>query len=1102
MPKFFNDASGRRILPIALALVFLLLIVFSGVAPSQEEGADKDRIIRQIVYNYIQVGADQYVKGFYDEAEKTFLMAQGYQEYLTVTERQQLEGFLVKTREAASQRKRIVETYQGIMVLLSRDQYAKAKEELEKIKDSQFLTKAEKAQIAEALQQIDAELSGARMPVAQLPIEPEPVAVEPSVVPSRRTATEEQRQIAQLYSDSMRQYRTGQLEKAREGFVKIIESGRVPQEMAKTLEGYIAKIDKSLKEKGKPTAPKEGVDRRTQTAELYKQSVELYKRGELERARAGFIKVARSGLLTQKGESNVQAYLQKIDRMLAKRTEVEVTRPEVNEPSLVGAEPATTAPGEESFIDVVNRKRNIVRSHTRAVVNDAITKAHNYVAQGDFAKAKEVVESAEVTVNTNQIHLGDELFKQYAATLTGLKEDIDRADNENIQKEEEEKRIEATEAQRKFREQMEIDRQKRIGELMKNAKVYQQQQRYEAALGQLESLLALDPRNNDALILKQTLEDMVYFKGQLEVKKEGDKQRADILLKTDESGIPYAEEITYPKNWREIVQKPTRKPDEAIGLDPADIAVYEQLDKIVDLSQLQPLMPFSEAIDVIKNSAEPPLKMVVLWRDLQANAQIEQNTQINMDGLPAVRLSAALENLLKAVSGAFAELGFVVENGVITVATVGSLPSKLETRVYDVTDLLGQPANYMSMPGMTLGGGMGGYGGGGMGGYGGGGMGGYGGGGMYGGGGGGMDMGAPYRAQDLVTLVQEAVDPDTWYDISTTGQGTIMPYPRERPKKLAVLQTREVHKKIEKLLAEMRRALGYQVAIEARYLVVSENFLEDVGLNIDWTYNLGGKWGQLSFTQGSSLGSQPDISTKVPGSLGGISPAANITGGYGSILDDLQVAFLIRATQAHTDAKSLTAPKVTVLSGETASFWVLNDVSYALPPDVTTGTSAGAYSGGGYQTSSIMQNIQRIQIGSTLNITPIITPDKKNVLLSIITELQDLLRMKTHNVEAVNANGDVAQYTVTVPETETSQVMTRVSVPDGGTLLLGGQKITAEVEKEVGVPVLSKIPVLGRLFGNRSKIKDEKILLILVKPTIILQEEREAEAIAAMESGS
>jgi general secretion pathway protein D len=73
-------------------------------------------------------------------------------------------------------------------------------------------------------------------------------------------------------------------------------------------------------------------------------------------------------------------------------------------------------------------------------------------------------------------------------------------------------------------------------------------------------------------------------------------------------------------------------------------------------------------------------------------------------------------------------------------------------------------------------------------------------------------------------------------------------------------------------------------------------------------------------------------------------------------------------------------------------------------------------------------------------------------------------------------------------------------VPDGGTLLLGGLKQTAGTETEIGVPVLSKIPIIGRLFTNRSKVADQKILLILVKPTIILQEEADAEAIAAMES--
>jgi type II secretory pathway component GspD/PulD (secretin) len=59
--------------------------------------------------------------------------------------------------------------------------------------------------------------------------------------------------------------------------------------------------------------------------------------------------------------------------------------------------------------------------------------------------------------------------------------------------------------------------------------------------------------------------------------------------------------------------------------------------------------------------------------------------------------------------------------------------------------------------------------------------------------------------------------------------------------------------------------------------------------------------------------------------------------------------------------------------------------------------------------------------------------------------------------------------------------------------------LTADVEKEAGVPVLSKVPVLGRLFNNRSKVKDSQILLILVKPTIILREEAENKAIAAME---
>ncbi|MEJ2703018.1 MAG: hypothetical protein P8Z79_11315, partial [Sedimentisphaerales bacterium] len=243
----------------------------------------------------------------------------------------------------------------------------------------------------------------------------------------------------------------------------------------------------------------------------------------------------------------------------------------------------------------------------------------------------------------------------------------------------------------------------------------------------------------------------------------------------------------------------------------------------------------------------------------------------------------------------------------------------------------------------------------------------------------------------------------------------------------------------------------------------------------------------------------------VPLSLGGIGAAASISGGYGSILDDLQVSFLLRATEAHRDSKQLTAPIASVLSGESANFSINRQFYLALPPIqgggvTTTGAATGTTTNTG--TTNVPQYML-VPSGSNLNITPVITHDKKNVLLNIVTTQTQFLGIRTSKLEypVVNATGesDTVTYDVQLPETENTSIMTRVSVPDSGTLLLGGQKITETVEKEAGVPILGKIPLLGRLFSNRSTVRDNRILLILVKPTILLQEEREAEAIAALE---
>jgi hypothetical protein len=93
---------------------------------------------------------------------------------------------------------------------------------------------------------------------------------------------------------------------------------------------------------------------------------------------------------------------------------------------------------------------------------------------------------------------------------------------------------------------MESDRKARIEDLMESAMVLQGQMRYEETLGQLESLLVLDPMNNNALIQKQTLEDMVSYRRQIEVERKKSKEGIDVLRKTDLASIPYAGNLTYP----------------------------------------------------------------------------------------------------------------------------------------------------------------------------------------------------------------------------------------------------------------------------------------------------------------------------------------------------------------------------------------------------------------------------------------------------------------------------------------------------------------------------------------------------------------------------
>ncbi len=81
--------------------------------------------------------------------------------------------------------------------------------------------------------------------------------------------------------------------------------------------------------------------------------------------------------------------------------------------------------------------------------------------------------------------------------------------------------------------------------------------------------------------------------------------------------------------------------------------------------------------------------------------------------------------------------------------------------------------------------------------------------------------------------------------------------------------------------------------------------------------------------------------------------------------------------------------------------------------------------------------------------------------------------------------------TVQLPTFSFVTVTTTVSVPDGGTVLLGGIKRLSEGRNERGVPVLSKLPYVNRLFRNVGIGRTTSSLMMMVTPRIIIQEEEE-----------
>ena len=142
---------------------------------------------------------------------------------------------------------------------------------------------------------------------------------------------------------------------------------------------------------------------------------------------------------------------------------------------------------------------------------------------------------------------------------------------------------------------------------------------------------------------------------------------------------------------------------------------------------------------------------------------------------------------------------------------------------------------------------------------------------------------------------------------------------------------------------------------------------------------------------------------------------------------------------------------------------------------------------------------QVVYQGFVLDVEGVISADRRYVTMTVQFALNE--NVKFDDIPVTGAAGGGGEFgagrgsqfagVIQLPQLEGTQIATTVSVPDKGTALLGGQRKVAEFEIEVGVPVLSKVPWLNRLFTNRASEKIELTTILLVRPEIIIQQENE-----------
>jgi general secretion pathway protein D len=322
-----------------------------------------------------------------------------------------------------------------------------------------------------------------------------------------------------------------------------------------------------------------------------------------------------------------------------------------------------------------------------------------------------------------------------------------------------------------------------------------------------------------------------------------------------------------------------------------------------------------------------------------------------------------------------------------------------------------------------------------------------------------------------------------------------------------------------------REERSRQVEIETKFIEVSQGSLEELGFN--WTIGTPGETltsdtvtmpgGQTVFTdtlrdgQGAfNSGIRTADRATAFNNYAGVVPdptGAGLISAPGELLvqkvkGDLKIDFMIRALERASGSDLLSAPKIVTRSGAPASIHVGESHWFPTAFEVVTERYA--------QPSLVPLDYEEQKTGVMLEVTPELDPENGTINMKLAPEIRELAGYDEQHVgtiwpeygdESLDMNSDTPANNNLIdfltlreesrtanadrliarrPIFKTRKVNTAVTIEDGSTIAMGGLiKEQLETFKD-SVPILGKIPLLGRLFRSEGERSVKRNLLIFV----------------------